>query len=265
MYKYSDRCVRNMRDLLDMALMGVDSGMASAADRVTETEKQVSELSERLFEAARERGCKSIDFNYLLCSDDGERSRIMSFASDQEAIDFVKSHFEIFGSVRMTGNLAHIYRRTDMDYYLAATVDMAALEVVQRYPVGYWTGVETLTDEQPEEQDNQSETEQDQNQEQTESNSESEDSMYLHVETVYQLARLDIAFNSGLCRMASVLYVDDYPDDPMDCLAHAYGFAQGALLALCFQSVSGRTLSFHDYKKLQNQLLRLHELILERV
>lgn len=150
MYKYSDRCVRNMRDLLDMALMAVDSGMASAADRAVETEKQVAELSERLFEAACERGCKSIDFNYLLLSDDGECSRIMSFASDQEAIDFVKSHFEIFGSVCMTANLAHIYRRTDMHYYLAATVDMASLEVVQVYPVGYWTGVDTLTDEQPE-------------------------------------------------------------------------------------------------------------------
>lgn len=91
------------------------------------------------------------------------------------------------------------------------------------------------------------------------------DSMFLHVDTVYQLARLDVAFNSGLCRMASVLYVDDYADDPMDRLAHAYGFAQGALLALCFHSISGFTLSFDDYEKFQNQLLRLHELISEQV
>lgn len=267
--KYSVASIKTMRSLLDTALEMLNSGMAAAAGKTAEIERQVATLSEKLFEAACERGCTSIDFNYYLVSDDGNYQDIMHFDSDSDAIQYVQQHFELFGSLRMIADTAQIFRRENGQYYLAATVDMASLKLVQLYPVGYWIG----SDDQPEDdQDDQTEAEQDENQSDELDEHQSEEPfdcgspMFLHVETVYQLAAMDFAFGSGLRQIARTLHLDAYcSDDPFDYLAHAMGFAEGALMSLCFHSGSGICLAYQDYIRIQADLVRLHDLILSRI
>lgn len=172
MYKYSDRNIKIMKDLLEVALNARDSGLAALAGREDAICAQIESLNSRLAEAVAERAAET---------------------------------------------------------------------------------------------ENQSE-DQTENQSEDQSDDQTEDQAYLNVQTVYQLARLDISFGFALRKLACIAIYPDFTPDPLDQLAFADGMLFGSLYALCFHSGHGqKTLHADTFRVLRAQIARLHDLVLARI